>query len=135
MYKRQEQAQWVTSGDPRQRSYLSVFGRELPLFLPVFGGEEEAFSVSREECSLMGIPGLSLVGETHTPMRLETVRLTELQAKEAAMYQMKLMTEGDEVLSIVRRTASSDPRENCYRLTEHRIVEKDIAVEAEIFLN
>lgn len=130
-----EQAQWVASGDPQQRSYLSIFGREIPLFFPVFGGGEEAFSISREERSLMGIPGLSLVGETHTPMRLETVRLTELQAKETAMHQMKLLTEGDEVLSIVRRAASGDPQENCYRLTEHRIVEKDIAVEVEIFLN
>ncbi len=130
-----EQQRWIPDGSPKACTYLSMLGWELPLFLPDFGDEPEALSVSREEQRLLGTPEITRIEETRTPMKLESVRLTEHEAKEVAMHQLSLLSEGEEILSILSREMTSNRQNDHFYLTERRIVQKDIASEVEILLN
>ena len=128
------QLRWTRQGDPVERRYLSVFDLEIPLFLPG-RNTAAAYSVSRSRQTLLDRPVISLVRESRTPVALEAVHLTEDQAREAAFSQMERLREGVDILSILSREESFTQQEGICRLTERWIVEKDIAQEAEIFLN
>lgn len=126
-----EQPQWTPSGNPVTKSYLELGNVCIPMFFPR-KMSEQPHSLTEQHESISSIPKLSVLKQTITPMKLDTVTISEHQAKEYAMLQLNSLQEGGTPVKVISREVEGYCENGTYYLTERTLVEKDIAKEVEI---
>lgn len=125
------QPQWIQSGDPVTKSYLELGGVCIPMFFPR-KMNEQPYSLVQQRENVFSIPKLSILKQTVTPMQIDTVTISEHQAKEYAMRQLISLREGTTPVKVMSREIEGYCENGIYHLTERTLVEKDIAREIEI---
>jgi len=118
---------WKKTGKSQQRWYLDTGEKLLPL-LPIKAPDGKT-SVSEERKSVIF---LDIVKRTYIPQTLETVSISEKDAKEYAMRKLDeqgTLSNGERVIF---RTRKAQLLNGVYSVTEYRQIEKDIAETREV---
>lgn len=130
-----QQTHYVETGDTKDRTYLDIFGFDLPLFLPL--RVPAPYHVERRETPVtfftIQLP-FSTLTETYYFTREEPVILTEEEAKEQALLELggieEVYLEGGEILE---RTLSGSLESDRFLLSAHYDCIVDIAEQRQIY--
>ena len=117
---------WQKAGEPKVRCYIEIADRSVAVWgLPL---KEETYSMNQSSKKFLGI---NIVKKIYIPQKKVEIMLTEKQAKEQAM---KILDSYDEVIAgekIVSCTRKAELLNGVLKVTENKVVEKDIAVTRE----
>ncbi|MFV0497796.1 MAG: sporulation protein YqfD [Candidatus Fimivivens sp.] len=126
-----KQPTWVPNGTPKTKNYLEWGSIRIPLFIPL-KMKSQPHSIIWQREMLISHENLSILKRTATPVQLKEQEITEMEAKEYAMQQLNALRENTPDSKVLHREIEGRCENGVYYLTEHALVEKDIAKEMEI---
>lgn len=126
-----KQPTWEIVGDSKTKSFLEWGNIRIPMFFPL-KMKEQPYSMTWRRETLLPSENLYILKRTETPVQLQTNEITEREAKEYAMRQLNALREGSTESKVISREIDGRCENGVYYLTEHALVEKDIAREVEI---
>ena len=122
-----EQTVWQQCGSGRQKWYLSMDDKLLPIsFGKVPSG---AYSVEEDKRSMLFF---DIIKKTYTPQIQQQIKMTEKQAKEFAVKQLDQHDVDHDSQKIISRSRKAQLLNGMYTVTERRELERDIAKTVEI---
>ena len=131
------QSAYVETGEIEKRTYIDIFGFDLPLFLPF--RIASPYHIEQKELPITFLSfrlPFSALTESYHLMRNEPFILTEEEAKEQAMLELKSleavhMGDGE----ILKRTLNGHLKDGSFIMDAHYIAIIDIASQKRIILS